>query len=122
MTCDAAPTPHTTSLPPGYRIEIDASGPIIEVRILADSGDLAASGFAAEWDGVFVYDRIITDAAHRRLGLGRIVMAALSGERRSRHSRQILVATDEGRALYMALGWTVQMPFSSAGLPDDDMS
>ncbi|MES2058995.1 MAG: GNAT family N-acetyltransferase [Pseudomonadota bacterium] len=116
MTCDA--TPATAVLAPGYRMETHVDGPTTEIRILDDHGDLAASGFAAEWDGLFIYDRIVTDAGHRRKGLGRVVMAALGAARRSPQSRQLLVATEEGRALYAMMGWEVGMLFSSAGIVD----
>ncbi len=116
MTSDA--TPAAAGLSPGYRMEIHADGPTTEIRILDDRGDLAANGFAAEWDGLFIYDRIVTDAGHRRKGLGRAVMAALGAARRSPQSRQLLVATEEGRALYATMGWEVGMLFSSAGIVD----
>ncbi len=116
MTCDAPPP--AARLLAGYRMESHADGPTMEVRILDDRGALAASGFAAEWDGVFVYDRIVTEDGHRRRGLGRAVMAALGATRRSPQSRQLLVATEEGRALYMSMGWAVGMLFSSAGIAD----
>ncbi|QNA85988.1 GNAT family N-acetyltransferase [Sphingomonas sp. So64.6b] len=117
MTCGTPPA--TVGLSPGYRMEIHANGPVTEVCILDDRDALAASGFAAEWDGLFIYDRIVTDAGHRRKGLGRAVMAALGAARRSPQSRQLLVATEEGRALYAMMGWDVGLLFSSAGIADD---
>jgi GNAT superfamily N-acetyltransferase len=116
MTCDAPPA--TIELSPDYRMGTHADGPATEIRILDDRGALAASGFAAEWDGLFVYDRIVTDAGHRRKGLGRAVMAALGAARRSPQSRQLLVATEEGRALYAMMGWEVGQLFSSASIVD----
>lgn len=64
-----------------------------------------------------MYDQIITEPAHQRLGLGRIVMSALGSARRSAQSRQVLVATAEGRALYLNLGWRDYSPFMSAAIP-----
>ncbi len=104
-------------LPAGYTHTIFASGNTLALRILSGTGQLAASGFAAELDGVFAYDRILTDAAHRRLGLGRAVMALLGAARRSATSRQVLVATEDGRALYETIGWAVVAPYTTAVLP-----
>ena len=118
MTCDAAPA-DARPLPPGYAAELTVAGPVASVRITTDTGDLAASGYAAELDGVFAYDRIVTDPAHGRRGLGSAVMATLATARRSSASRQVLVATAAGRALYETLGWTVCSPYATAVLPSD---
>ena len=75
--------------------------------------DLAASGYAAEYNGIFIFDRIIVEEAHRRRGLGKAMMAVLGAEQRSRATRRVLVATDAGRALYSTLGWTVIAPYST---------
>lgn len=104
-------------LPAGYSHTIAKSGNALAVRISSGAGDLAASGFAAEVEGVFTYDRIVTDAAHRRLGLGRAVMAILGAARRSAKSRQLLIATEDGRTLYETIGWTVTSPYTTAVLP-----
>lgn len=100
-------------LPPGYRLELVTGDHTRVARIFAADGDLAASGYAVEYDGVFVYDRIITEHAHQRRGLGRALMAALGSTRRSKEAQRLLVATDAGRALYATLGWTVLSPFST---------
>lgn len=104
--------------PGGYRLERSTTGAATAVRILTAHGELAASGYAVEYAGVFVYDRIVTEAAHRRRGLGRAVMAALGAARRSAASRPVLVATPEGRALYAELGWTLHSPWTTALIPD----
>ena len=86
--------------------------------VLGISDDtLQPIGFEAA--GVFVYDRIETAPAHRRRGLGRAVMAALADARRSRAASQVLVATDDGRALYARLGWSVYSTFATAVIPED---
>lgn len=104
--------------PGGYRLERSTTGAATAVRILTAHGELAASGYAVEYAGVFVYDRIVTEAAHRRRGLGCAVMAALGAARRSVASRPVLVATPEGRALYAGLGWTLHSPWTTALIPD----
>lgn len=58
-------------------------------------------------DGHTVYDQILTQPEHRRLGLGTAVMSALtqrSLERGAGHG--IMIASPDGRALYQTLGWT----------------
>ena len=101
-------------LPAGYRVDMAIDGQVAAARIIAGDGALAASGYAAEHAGVFIFDRIATDAAHRRRGLGKALMAALGSTRRSSASQQVLVATEEGRALYATLGWRVLAPYSTA--------
>ena len=101
------------ALPAGYRLELVTENFTRVARIFAADGDLAASGYAAEYGEVFIFDRIITEEAHQRRGLGRAVMAALGSTQRSDATRRLLVATDAGRALYSTLGWTVLSPFST---------
>lgn len=110
---DAAPEP-----PDGYRLSIELDGDMAFARIVAPDGADAASGHAAERDGVFIYDRIVTEAAHRRRGLARALMLALQRTRRTPATRQILTATAEGRALYASLGWTAYCPWSTAAIPE----
>lgn len=112
MTSDQTPSSQL-ALPPGYELEVSAHDPSIVARIFDRCGDLAASGFAASSDGVFVFDRISTEAAHRRRGLASAIMKAL-GARRLPGDRQALVATDEGRSLYATLGWAVRSPWTTA--------
>lgn len=103
--------------PAGYRLSACCAAGIACVQVRAPDGGLAASGYAAELDGVFIYDRIITEPAHQRRGLGRLLMQALGGCKRDAQATELLVATDQGRALYESLGWSVLSPFSTASLP-----
>jgi hypothetical protein len=116
MGCETF-APPSRPLPPGYRLHVTRQSGVTAVRIEAGDGSLAASGYAAEADGYFVYDRIVTAPTHGRRGLGSHVMAALREARQSPSSRQVLVATDAGRALYTALGWHVVSPFATAHVP-----
>lgn len=103
-------------LPPGYRMDCRTSGSVSHARILTEGGAIAASGFAAETDGVFIFDRIVTQPDHQRRGLGRAIMATLGSARRSAESRQILTATAQGRDLYRQLGWCVVSEWSTAAI------
>lgn len=105
---DAAP-----ALPPGYRLVLSVDGPVASARILAPDGSLAAAGHAAGHGSAFVFDRIATAPAHRRRGLASALMAALGATRRAPGSTGVLVATEEGRALYAALGWSVLSPYAT---------
>lgn len=109
--------PPPAALPAGYRLQLDRGARGSRVAILAPDGALAASGTAAETAGVFVYDRIITEPDHRRRGLGRGVMAALRETRTDQNTTELLVATDDGRALYTTLNWTVLSTFATAEIP-----
>lgn len=76
-------------------------------EITNDGGELAASGSAGLIDVHAVFDQILTQPPHRRLGLGTVVMNALTGRAVERGMRQgARIATPEGRALYQTLGWT----------------
>lgn len=103
-------------LPAGYVLEIRRNGAVIEAQVQSDAGALAASGYAAEGRNVFIYDRIATAPQHRRKGLGHAVMSALSGARRNPDASQLLVATEDGRALYLTLGWRTLSPYSTASM------
>lgn len=114
----AEDAPHELALAAGYQLETERQGAVIAVRIIAAGGDLAASGHAAETAEAFIYDRIITAEAHRRRGLGAAVMAALHRTKQRRDTPELLVATEDGRALYTSLGWRVLAPFSTGSIPD----
>lgn len=114
MQADARPP--APALAKGYRLEISRNGAVIEARIGTARGEPAARGCAAETAQAFVYDRIVTEAAHRRKGLGRAIMAAL-GAARAKPVPELLVATADGRALYATLGWKVLSPFATAAIP-----
>ena len=117
----AAATGEASALPDGYRMEVHQAGPVTRVHIIAPDGDLAANGSAAETVDAFVYDRIETAPSHRRKGLGIAVMSVLGTAKKSSASPELLVATENGRSLYVRLGWTVIAPFATATIPDMDI-
>lgn len=104
-------------LPDGYHMDVQHTGPVTRAFVIAPTGEVAASGCAAEANDVFVYDRIETAPEHRRKGLGIAVMSALGAARKSPSSTPLLVATDDGRSLYANLGWTVLGPIATATIP-----
>jgi len=100
------------SLPDGYTLDVTTQRGVASAVIVDAAGTVAASGYGATADGVFCYDRIVTQPDHRRNGLGRALMAAL-GERQPPGTRRLLAATDAGRALYETLGWRVIAPYTT---------
>ncbi|MHB8286756.1 MAG: GNAT family N-acetyltransferase [Caulobacteraceae bacterium] len=102
--------------PTGYTLELTTQGATTCASLLSKSGELAASGYAAENDGVFVYDRIVVEPEHRSRGHGRALTIALGAARRSDASTQVLVATAQGQALYTTLRWRVCSPYTTAVL------
>ena len=107
---------HKRPLPAGYVLETDRGAAVRAVRVRSVAGDIAASGYAAETDAAFVYDRIVTAAQHRRRGLGHVVMNALCNTKRVAATPELLVATEAGRALYERLGWRVLSPYTTASI------
>ena len=108
----------TPELPDGYVLEIARKAKLIFVKILTEAGDLAANGSAALAGGYAIYDRIETDEAHRRRGLGGVVMRTLEGLASAQGVRGgLLVATEDGRALYERLGWRLLSPYTSVVIP-----
>ncbi|MRW88778.1 N-acetyltransferase [Duganella sp. FT80W] len=115
MTKEPGRTP-VPSLPPGYRLQVITELPLTTARILAEDDTVAASGYAAEYEGVFVFDRIATAPAHQHQGLGAAIMAALGGAQQSQTAQRVLVATEAGRSLYTTIGWRVRSPYSTVAI------
>jgi GNAT superfamily N-acetyltransferase len=114
MTHDASPLP-PAPLPAGFALVLDVGGAATIARVVAPDGEIAANGGVVLVGGAAIFDRIGTDAAHRRRGLGRAVMGALHAHAHERGATQgLLAATAEGRALYATFGWKVRAPYASA--------
>lgn len=119
LMCGPPATPGKASLPPGYDVSVDAEHGGYIARVIHASGALAASGRIAVHAGSAVFDQIITEEGHRRLGLGSVVMQHLDAvAEKAGVTERLLVATEAGRALYERLGWTVLAPWSTAVLAD----
>ena|ERR1700689_520300 len=104
-----------TAVPATYTLEVTSTPPILIAQITDSSGLIAAKGRGALVGAFAIYDQIETHEHHRRRGLGRVVMHAL----RQSASNQgvdhgLLVATPEGRELYIALGWHVYSLYTTA--------
>lgn len=107
---DMPPTPYT------IRTTITD---VVVAAVLDATGTPVASGRLAPAGVIGVIDQVETAPAHRRRGLGKIVMRLLG-----HHAVQLgmhtgaLVATDDGRKLYSTLGWTVRTPIAAAHVPE----
>lgn len=90
-----------------YELVTDAWPGVAVVRVTMN-GAVAASGLLGVVGTDAVADRIETDPAHRRRGLGSAVMSGLAAAAvRDGAKRGILVASSDGRQLYERLGWSV---------------
>jgi len=121
MTCGDVPFAGSGALASGYTMQIDDDAALTRrahVAVHADDGSLAAAGHLALDERFAIYDRIVTEPAHQRRGLGRAVMHALQAIARAhgRHAN-VLVASAQGRALYESLGWRLQSPWATAVIP-----
>jgi len=124
MTCGDDDFAGGGAVAPGYALHVEDGAALTRrahVEVLAEDGSLAASGHVALDERFAIYDRIVTDPAHQRRGLGRAVMHALQALARAhgRHAN-VLVATTEGRALYESLGWRLHAPWATAVIPGPD--
>jgi GNAT superfamily N-acetyltransferase len=105
MTTDLATHPRRAPAAP-YRCEVRAVGPVVTVALHHVSGEQAAVGTIAVVGADAVADRIETVEAHRRRGLGSVLMSALAEAALARGARTgLLIASADGQRLYSSLGW-----------------
>ncbi|MEU5241009.1 GNAT family N-acetyltransferase [Streptomyces lydicus] len=92
--------------PEGYTATMESVGAVTCVRVRDAAGERAAEGQLAALGEVVVVDRVRTDEAHRRRGLGDFVMRTLVDSAVADGAvLGVLGATAAGRALYETLGW-----------------
>ncbi|MGW7331387.1 GNAT family N-acetyltransferase [Streptomyces sp. NPDC054840] len=105
--------PSAVRPPDGYSVTTHTADDLIGVRVLAADGKPAARGQIGLTGAACVFDQIVTEKAHQRLGLGTVVMAALTDAAvENGTATGILGATVQGRALYETLGWKVLAPLT----------
>ncbi|MFC8359545.1 GNAT family N-acetyltransferase [Streptomyces griseorubiginosus] len=115
MTVPLAGTRAEAGVPDGYRTRVWSVGGVTRVLVAASDGSLAARGQVAPTGASAVFDQIETVAAHRRRGLGSVVMRTLQATAAATGARTgVLAGTPAGRGLYESLGWHVQAPLTSA--------
>ena len=104
MSIDLADHPQPEP-PASYELATETDESLEYVRLLHE-GEVAARGMVAIVDNDAVMHDIHTDPAHRRRGLGSVVMGALSRRAVDHGARAgLLMATTEGVHLYTKLGW-----------------
>ncbi|MFF2808281.1 GNAT family N-acetyltransferase [Streptomyces sp. NPDC058000] len=92
--------------PDGYRTTVETTDGVTYVRVRDAHGEFAARGQMAVLGPATVVDQVVTEEAHRRRGLGGLVMRTLVNHAVAEGATLgILGATDEGRALYESLDW-----------------
>lgn len=92
-------------LPPDVVVDPDTGGGVAHVRVVVD-GVAAARGQVAVVGRDAVFDRIETNPAYRRRGLGRRVVDGLTAWSVAQGADVgLLLASEEGRALYRSAGW-----------------
>ena len=101
--------------PAPYTLDLHSTGDVHDVVVRGADGERAAKGRVAVHGRAAVVDMVETDPAHRRRGLGKVVMAELTRVAADHGAvRAVLVATEEGLALYEKIGWTVESPITAA--------
>ncbi|MGW3108982.1 GNAT family N-acetyltransferase [Streptomyces sp. NPDC001100] len=102
-------------VPDGYRLRTWSRAGVTRALVRAADGAFAARAQVAVTGSTAVVDQVETDPAHRRRGLGRLVMAALADVAAGQGPAVgVLGATADGRALYERIGWRVLAPLTSA--------
>lgn len=114
MTCFRPMVFPELGLQDDYSLEFEQYPSTFVLKIIAQNGELASTGRIVLHNDFAVYDRISTDSNHRRKGLARILMTELEKIALSKGiSKNLLVATEEGKLLYESLGWEVYSLYTS---------
>ncbi|TZF98849.1 GNAT family N-acetyltransferase (plasmid) [Chryseobacterium panacisoli] len=120
MTCFHPMNFPEISLAEGYHLEFSEYNTTFVVRIVAENGEQASIGRVSLINTVAVYDRIITEKNHQRKGLASFLLKELEKIALSKgFSKNLLVATEEGKLLYETLGWKVYCLHSSIVIPSE---
>ncbi|MFF1308146.1 GNAT family N-acetyltransferase [Streptomyces sp. NPDC058307] len=115
MTVPLTAPAERPAAPDGYRMRTWTVGGVTRMLVAAPDGSLAARGQVAPTGVTAVFDQIVTVAAHRRRGLGSVVMRTLQAVAAATGAETgVLAGTPAGRGLYESLGWHVQAPLTSA--------
>ena len=103
--------PQDAELPDGVSLEADGRRAFARVNV---DGEHAAEGQVGLADGYAVFDRIRTQDAFKRRGLGSRVMQALTAWSVDQGATTgVLVASAQGQLLYERLGWTRRAPLTT---------
>jgi GNAT superfamily N-acetyltransferase len=113
MTLPLAADTAAPDVPTGYSLRSWTRAGLTRVLVLAADGGLGARGQVAVTGRTAVVDQVETGPAHRRRGLGTLVMRTLQAHAAAQGARDcVLGATDDGHALYTTLGWEKVSPLT----------
>ncbi|MCC9070639.1 GNAT family N-acetyltransferase [Flavobacterium sp. F-65] len=119
MSCSTQMSFSNRNLSDDYKFEFDNYNSTFVIRIVTKNGELTSIGRVVLVDDLAIYDRISTEENHRRKGLGTILMKELEKIALANNvSNNFLVATEEGKSLYLSLGWEIYSLYSSAVIID----
>ncbi|MEU0333348.1 GNAT family N-acetyltransferase [Streptomyces sp. NPDC006193] len=103
------------SLARGYRLTGWTRGGVTRAVVRAADGSFAARAQVAVTGRSAVVDQVETHPAHRRRGIGRVLLRTLADTAaRAGSTAAVLAATPDGRALYESAGWRVLAPLTGA--------
>lgn len=98
-----------------YAARIAMEGQTHVAHVLDADGEIAAWARLAPSGAYGVIDRVWTRTPHQRRGLGTVMMELLADRAVAIGLTEgVLSASEEGRALYLSLGWTVRSDLASA--------
>lgn len=107
------PGRETPTAPHGCTLRSWRRGGVTRVFVAGPDGGFAARGQVAPTGRTAVVDQVETAPAHRRKGLGALVMRTLQEAAYEQGARVgILGATTDGRGLYESLGWQEYAPLT----------
>lgn len=102
-------------VPDDYRMRTWSRSGVTHALVRTTDGAFAARGQIAVTGPTAVVDQVETAPAHRRRGLGRLIMSTLTDAAAEQGATAgTLGATPEGRALYESMGWRVLLPLTGA--------
>ncbi|WP_118952665.1 GNAT family N-acetyltransferase [Taibaiella helva] len=118
MSCAAPMNIPGPILPYGYEATVDHYNATTLIKIRTKDGAPAATGRVVIVDDIAVYDRIATEEEHKRKGLAAFLMKMLEQVALSKNVHwNFLVATEQGKLLYLSLGWAVCSLYTSVVIP-----
>ncbi|MCS3528734.1 GNAT family N-acetyltransferase [Chryseobacterium sp. JUb7] len=110
--------PDTVCLPRGYTLEFESYPSAFVAKIMTKTGEQAAIGRVVIVDDIAIYDRILTEKEYQRKGLATFLIKQLEKIALSKKVfKNFLIATEEGKMLYEALGWEVYSFYTSIVIP-----
>ncbi|MGW7413628.1 GNAT family N-acetyltransferase [Streptomyces sp. NPDC054863] len=106
MSLELTPDLSAPDVPTGCTRRSWTRAGLTRVLVLAADGSLGVRGQVAVTGRTAVVDQVETNPAHRRKGLGTLMMRTLQAYAAQQGAQDcVLGATDDGRALYSNLGW-----------------